>query len=172
MIHKLFWVVKNITPYAYVSVLPVSTETLILGNVDLESELLVIFADAFAQNFHAGVLTGDGTGLNFKGLFTDILTSNKVECEAVGVPKVADLISLALQIKDFDDSAIVINLSIYAQILADTTVGVADVDKEELIRNKTIEGVNVILTGTAPSPISSGSTVAVAGKPSMKISKK
>ena len=56
------------------------------------------------------------------------------------------------------------NPSTYSKILADTTPGVAEIYKEELVRNKKIEGVRVLLTGYAPSTITSGSIVAVGGK--------
>jgi HK97 family phage major capsid protein len=156
---------KSITPHAYVSILPISLEALTLGTVNFDSELPAIFADAFAQGFHRGILTGDGTGLNFTGLFTAIPAANKVECEAAGNPTIADLVKLALTVQDLTDSGvIVLSPSIYAGILADTTAGVADVYKEELIRNKTIENVQVILTSAAPSVLTAGSIVAVAGR--------
>lgn len=155
----------SITPHAYVSVLPISAEALSLGFANLEAELPSIFADAFAQAFHNGVVTGTGTGSNFKGLFTGIAAPNTVECLVTGAPKVVDLVGLALKIRDYTDEAvIVLNPSIYSQILGDATTGVAEIYKEELVRNKTIEGVNVLVTGAAPSSISAGSTVAVAGR--------
>jgi HK97 family phage major capsid protein len=156
---------KSITPHAYVSILPISLEALTMGTVNLDSELPAIFADAFAQGFHRGILTGDGTGLNFTGLFSAIPASNKVVCAAAGNPKIADLVKLALTVQDLTDSGvIVLSPSIYAGILADTTTGVAEVYKEELIRNKTIENVQVILTSAAPSDTTSGEIVAVAGR--------
>jgi HK97 family phage major capsid protein len=156
---------KSITPYAYVSVLPVSAESLSLGSVNLDSELPTIFADAYAQGFHNAILTGDGTGRNFKGIFTAVPTANKVACGASGNPKVADLVKLALTIQDYtDEGVIIMNPSIYSGIMADATTGVADLYKEELIRDKKIEGVPVILTSAAPSAITTGSVVATAGR--------
>jgi HK97 family phage major capsid protein len=156
---------KSITPHAYVSILPISMEALKLGTVNFDSELPAIFSDAFAQGFHRGILTGDGTGLNFTGLFGAIPAGNTITCGATGNPKIADLVKLALTVQDLTDSGvIVLSPSIYAGILADTTSGVADVYKEELIRNKTIENVQVILTSAAPSDTTSGEIVAVAGR--------
>jgi HK97 family phage major capsid protein len=156
---------KSITPHAYVSILPISLEALTMGTVNFDSELPAIFADAFAQAFHTGILTGSGAGLNFTGLFESILSANTVTCGATGNPKIADLVKLALTVQDLTDSGvIVVSPSIYAGILADTTTGVADVYKEELIRNKTIENVQVILTSAAPSDTTSGEIVAVAGR--------
>jgi HK97 family phage major capsid protein len=156
---------KSITPHAFVSILPISLEALTMGTVDFDSELPAIFADAFAQAFHTGVLTGSGTGLNFTGLFNAIPTANQIACGAAGNPKIADLVELALTVQDLTDSGvIVLSPSVYAGILADSTTGVADVYKEELIRNKTIENVRVILTSASPSSLTAGSIVAVAGR--------
>jgi HK97 family phage major capsid protein len=156
---------KSVTPHAYVSILPISLEALTMGTVNLDSELPAVFADAFAQGFHRGILTGDGSGLNFKGLFASIPTANQVACAAEGNPTIADLVRLALTVQDLTDSGvIVLSPSIYAGVLADTTAGVADVYKEELIRVKSIENVPVILTSAAPSALTEGSVVAVAGR--------
>jgi HK97 family phage major capsid protein len=156
---------KSITPHAYVSILPVSLETITMGTVNFDSELPAIFADAFAQAFHRGILNGTGTGLDFNGLFTAVPAANKIECAATGNPQIADLVELALTIQDLtDEGVIVLAPSIYAGILADTSTGVAEVYKEELIRSKTIENVKVILTSAAPSVLTAGSLVAVAGR--------
>jgi HK97 family phage major capsid protein len=155
----------TLTPHAYVSVLPVSAEALTLGTVNFDAELPAIFADAFAQAFHNGILTGAGTGLLFKGLFASIPAANKIECAAAGAPTIADLVNLALEIQDkTDEGVIIMRSSTYAAILADATAGVADLYKEELIRMKTIEGVRVILTSAAPGVTTAGSVMAVAGR--------
>jgi HK97 family phage major capsid protein len=156
---------KTIQPYAWISLLPVSAEALQLGSVDVENELPAIFADSFAQGMHNAIATGSGTGMNFQGLFVGIPSGNQTVCGAAGAPKIADLVSLALKVKDYTDEAvIVLNPAIHSAVLADATTGVADVYKESLIRDKTIEGVRVILTGAAPSSTSAGATVAVAGR--------
>jgi HK97 family phage major capsid protein len=156
---------QSLTPYAYVSILPVSAEAISLGSVNIEAELQTIFADAFAHTFHSGILTGNGTGRNFKGIFPAITTGSKITCAAAGMPKIGDLVKLALTIQDMtDDGVVIMSPSIYSLIIADATTGVADVYKEELIKNKKIEGVPILLTSDAPSSVSSGSVVAVAGK--------
>lgn len=157
--------IRQLTPVAYASVLPVSAEAVKMGAINIESELNSIFADAFAQAFHAGVLQGDGLGRNMLGLFPAIPVANRIPCGAAGAPLVADLVTLALGMKDrTDNSVIIMNPSIYSSILADVTVGVADLYKEELIRSKTIEGVPVLLTSGAPAATAAGSIVAVAGE--------
>ena len=154
---------RSVTPHAFVSILPVSAEALTLGSVNFETELPAIFAESFADGFAQQVVQGNGTGLNFQGLFTGV--TETVNCAVTGVPRVNDLVRLALQVRDFtDDAIIVMHPTVYAGILADATTGVAELYKDELIRNKTIEGVRVLLTGYAPSSIVAGSTVAVAGR--------
>jgi len=155
---------KSLTPHAFVSILPVSAETLALGSIDFDSELSAIFADAFADGFAKQVIQGDGTGLNFKGLWTGL--TEKVLCAKTGAPTMNDLVNLALKIKDYtDDGLILLHSTIYSGITADTsTAGLVQVYREELVRNKTIEGVKVLVTGYSPSAIDAGSIVAVAGK--------
>jgi len=154
---------KSITPHAFVSILPVSAEALTLGSVNLEAELPLIFAEAFSDGFAKQVIQGDGKGMNFTGLFTN--KPVEVKCATTGVPVMADLVNLALTMRDYtDDAVIVMNPTVYSHILADATKGVAQLYKEELIRTKTIEGVKVLLTGYAPSETVAGSTVAVAGR--------
>jgi HK97 family phage major capsid protein len=156
---------RSITPHAFVSILPISLEALTMGTVNFDSDLPAIFADAFAQAFHTGVLTGSGLGLNFTGLFESVPTANTIVCGATGTPKVADLVKLALTVQDLtDNGVIVLGPTTYAGILSDSTTGIAEVYKEELIRNKTIENVQVILTSAAPSTTTTGDIVAVAGR--------
>ena len=156
---------KSITPIAYVSILPVSAETLTLGSFNFETELPAIFADAFADGFAKGVIQGNGTNGNFRGLFDAIPANRQINCAAAGTPKIQDLVALALQIRDYTDEAIIVmNPTVYSGIIADAANGVAQLYKEELIRNKTIEGVKVLLTGYAPSSIAAGAVIAVAGR--------
>ncbi|ULQ59231.1 phage major capsid protein [Brucepastera parasyntrophica] len=155
---------STITPYAYVSLLQVSAETLMLGQANLEAELPEIFADAFADAMHEGLLIGDGLGRNMAGLFPAIPAGNQIACGAAGTPLMADIVKLALTIQDKKgEGVIILNQNIYTGIMADPTTGVADLYKEELIRSKTVEGIKVILTSDAPNSITAGSVVAVAG---------
>jgi HK97 family phage major capsid protein len=144
-------------PRAYVSVLPVSAETINLGAVNFESELPTVFADAFAQAWHTGVLTGSGTGLQMKGLFTSIPAGNQI----VGNADFESLHNLALKIQDYvDDGVIIINPAIYAEIFADAS----DPVKAAWLMNREIEGVKIIVTSAAPSAVTAGSIFAVAGR--------
>jgi HK97 family phage major capsid protein len=152
---------KSLTPHAFVSLLPVSAETLTLGSVNFEAELPAIFADAFGQGFHTQILTGSGTGLNFRGIFT-VAKSNTTFIEKD--PSIMALRDLALTLQDYNDmdGAILMHPTVYSTIMADSGVEV-DLYKEELIRTKTIEGIRLILTSGAPSSLASGACYAVGG---------
>jgi HK97 family phage major capsid protein len=156
---------KILTPHSWVSVLPVSAEVLSLGSIDFESKLSELFADAFAQAFHKQILTGDGTGLNFQGLFTGIPSVNHIACKASGAPTIEDIELLALSLGDFvDDSVIIMHPSIYAAVLDSASDAVDAILVEGLVRDRTIEGVKVILTGGAPDATTENSIVAMGGQ--------
>jgi HK97 family phage major capsid protein len=155
--------VKTLTPKAFVSILPVSLEALSLGVVDMESELPEIFSEAFMRTFHTKIVRGPGGG-DFQGLFTGVPADNLIDCAAAGYPKIDDLVLLALTIHDFaDDACIVLHPSVYAGIISDDT-NLNLPYREEMIRGKTIEGVPLILTSSAPSATAAGSVTAVAGR--------
>jgi HK97 family phage major capsid protein len=156
---------KILTPYSWVSVLPVWAEVLSLGSIDFESKLSELFADAFAQTFHQQILTGDGTGRNFQGLFAGIPAVNHLPCKEAGAPTIEDLELLALSLGDFvDDSVIIMHPSIYAAILDSASDAVDAILVEGLVRDRTIEGVKVILTGGAPDATTKDSIVAMGGR--------
>ncbi len=155
--------IKSLAPYAYVSVLPVSDATILMGGSNFEAELPSIFAEAFAKAMHKGIVAGTGADREMLGLFTGTdFTSHT--CKAAGSPAMADLVNFALSLQEYyNDAVIVMNPAIYSAITASAEDDITRVYKEELIRNKSIEGVNVILTSYAPSATASGSVVAVGG---------
>jgi HK97 family phage major capsid protein len=154
---------KSLTPHAFVSLLPVSAETLNLGSVNFEAELPAIFADAFSQAFHDQIATGSGTGLNFKGIFTTAAANtNAIDVD----PTLKGLRDLALQLQDYNDmdGVIIMHPSVYSLIMSDTAVtNGEDLYKEELIRSKMIEGVRVMLTTACPSSVASSACFCVGG---------
>lgn len=154
----------TLLPETFVSVLPVSFETLKYIPVDFENELLEIFADAFADCMAHNVINGRGktTYYEFDGLFTSVPSGNKIACASSGAPTIADLVNLALTMQDkvMSDPCIVISPTLYAGITAATVQGY-DVYKNELIMNRTIEGVKVLVSGYAPSTTTAASVVAV-----------
>jgi len=153
---------RVLRPRAFISILPVSAETLAMGSIDFERELPRIFGKAFAQGFAQQVLTGDGLGNNFLGIFPG--AGRFVNCQMAGVPRVMDIVGLAMEIRDFsvDKAVIIMSNQTYTGIQGDATAGVAEKYKEILIREKRIENVPVLVTGFAPSSVVSGSTVAMA----------
>ena len=152
----------TLLPSTYVSILPISLETLNYSAADLEAELPRIFGDVFAQAILNGMVNGRGatTYSEFDGLFGVAGTS--ISCAAAGAPTIKDLVNLALRMSDLDmyEPRIVISPTLYAAV---TTVQVQgyDVYIEELIRNKTVEGIPVRMTGKAPTATTASSIVAV-----------
>ena len=154
----------DLEPETYFSELPVSWETLKYLPVDFEAELVEIFADAFASAMQNQVINGRGksTYYEFNGLFTSVPSGNKISCGASGAPKISDLVTLALKMQEkvMSDPCIVISPTLYAGISAASVSGY-DVYKNELIMNRTIEGVKVLVCGDAPSTTTATSVVAV-----------
>jgi HK97 family phage major capsid protein len=152
---------KSLNPHAFVSLLPVSSETLTLGSVNFEAELPGIFADAFAQGFHRSIAVGSGTGLDFKGIFTTV-ASGTPTVAAVGLKALRDL---ALKLQDYTDSGVILtHPGVYSLIMADAAGKEVDLYKETLIRDKRIEGVEVIITSACPDSTAAGAVYAVGGR--------
>jgi HK97 family phage major capsid protein len=153
-------------PKAYISELAVTYETLQKSAVNLDAELPAIFADAFWQGLHKQILTGNGAGNNMQGIFTAAASAtgeNKLTCATAGTVTIADVVSLATAVQErTDDAVIILSPAIYSLIMADATAGVADLYKEELIRDKRLEGLQVLLTPGAPKATSAGAVVAAA----------
>jgi len=154
----------SLEPETYFSELPVSWETLKYLPVDFENELIEIFADAFADAMAAQVVVGKGkpTYNEFSGLFTSVPAGNQIACASSGAPAMADLVKLALKMQEkvMNDPCIVISPTLYAGITAAAVTGF-EVYKNELIMNRTIEGVKVLVCGYAPSTTTANSIVAV-----------
>ena len=143
---------KTMTPYAYISVLPVTAEALQFGAIDVENEVPEIFAEAFADAAHKGMVTEDGSGQKMTGIFAKAMGATEIQCAAAGLPTMKDLVDLALQVKDKSDSCVIVmNTKVYSNITAGKANDEYKVYKEELIRTKRVEGVEVILTNYAPS---------------------
>lgn len=159
----------EITPKAYVAVLPITAEALKLGIVDLEAELPDVFGRAFAKVMHSGMVTGAGTSKKMTGLFTAAAdsTSGATVTELAAnqtAIKLSDLATLALTVSALDEEyEIVMNPTVYGSMLADSTAGEdVKIYKESLIRDKTIEGVKVTLDAKAPTSTSAGAILCVA----------
>lgn len=151
---------KTIAPAAYFSEINISYEALKMGAANLEAELPGIFRDAFVSALDDGIVTGAQSGA-VKGIWTAVPTANKIACAAAGLPTLADMVALAEKLNDYDiaDPVIVMSPTVHAALLAENS-SVYDFVKEELARNKSILGCEVIVTGKAPSTVTAGSVIA------------
>lgn len=151
-------------PMTFVSILPVSFEAIRYSSFDWDTEIYRIFGDAFGMAMAKNMVSGRGktTYSEFGGLFTSVPAGNQIACAASGAPTIADLVKLALTMQDKEMAAptIVISPTLYAGITAATVQGF-DVYKNELIMNRTIEGVRVEVTGYAPTATTANAIVAV-----------
>lgn len=154
----------ELVPETYLSELPISFETLKYCAADIEAQLPTIFAEAFADAIANQIINGRGktTYYEFGGLFATVPSGNKIECAASGAPTIVDLVKLALTMRDktMTDPAIFISPTLYAGISTASVSGY-DVYRNELIMNRTVEGVKVIVTGHCPSTTTANSIVAV-----------
>lgn len=124
--------------------IPVSNEVLNLSSVsDFEAELQKIIADVYADTLAYNVFSADGTGA-FKNIYNGAteVTASKLNITA--------LAKLALEVSDKTDNAvIVLNPKVYADIEGSESSAREKQYIKELIGNRTIEGVPVILTSYA-----------------------
>lgn len=124
--------------------IPVSNEVLNLSSVsDFEAELQKIIADVYADTLAYNVFSADGTGA-FKNIYDGAteVTASKLNITA--------LAKLALEVSDKTDNAvIVLNPKVYADIEGSESSAREKQYIKELIGNRTIEGVPVILTSYA-----------------------
>lgn len=149
----------TIIPKEAFASLPVSDMTLDLSEVELANELPEIFANAFSVLMASEMMTGDGT--NMQGIFTD--TGVTVDTKAIAVANLGTF-ALALKGKKYRNPCIVMSSTVYNAFISDTaTDETTKIYKEDLIRNKSIEGVAVVITPYAPTTITSGSKIAIGG---------
>lgn len=148
----------TLTPAQAMCSLPVTQMTLDLSAVDLEAELPEIFGEAFGTLMAEGMVTGDGTTNKMTGLFAASATAYS---KALTIANLAGL-AVVLRDKDFERPCIVMSPTVYNAFLADeSTDKTTELYKETLIRDKTIEGVEVVLTGYAPTAVTATSKIAI-----------
>ncbi|HGE70877.1 TPA: phage major capsid protein [Candidatus Poribacteria bacterium] len=156
---------KTLQPKAYASLLPVSAETLLMSGANIEAALPEAFADVFRDAMMAGSITGSGTSGAMLGMFASSALSNSVSCGASGAPKLADLLNLALKIKDLTETGmIVLNGTFLAGMLAESGSSLDAIKNEIMIRGSVL-GIPIYPTGHAPTTITAGSIVAVGMDP-------
>lgn len=160
--------VKEVVPYAWTSVLPVDYDTVLYSFTDVENKIPGLMAESFRTAMCNGMFTGDGSNGTIKGIFAEgsVAADNLIETASASAVGLKDLLDLALKVKDMDiaNAVMIMHPAIYSAIVA-AEGGVYDFVKEELVRNKSVEGISVILTGKAPSfaDASAGDTVVWAG---------
>lgn len=142
--------VKTVTPTGYGTSIGVSDYAMKLSSANLDSELRKSLVDGMAN-------------LVAKSIIDE--ADDQVTQTVTGGLTFAGLANLALAMKNkFDDGAIVMNSAVYTAIRATATGNEDKVYLEELIREKTIEGVKVIFSSDMPSATTSGSTLAIGGR--------
>lgn len=151
-----------ITPYAYVSVLPISAEAILMGGANIEARLPEIFGDAFAYAMMDGMVNGDST---MTGLFADASLTNDVSCGASGAPTWADMVGLTSTLKGMMiNPQIIINPTFVSGLLTAASSSLESL-KGELLTRESIRGIPLFETLYAPTVITAGSVVAVGMDP-------
>ena len=136
--------VKKINPETYFTVLPITYEAARQSFVGLEERIPGLLAEAFRTAM---------CKLVFDGIFDDdnVASANQIETASASAVSFKDLDDLALAVLDTDiaEPVIVMHPEIYSALAAADAAGYNFL-KEELVRNKSLEGVKVVLTGKAP----------------------
>lgn len=137
--------VKKINPKTYVGILPITYEAARQSFVGLEARIPGLLAESFRTAMCNKV---------FSVIFDDdnVAAANQIATASASAVSVKDLLDLALAMKDMDiaNPVMIMHQGIYSAIAAADANGY-DFVKEELVRNKSVEGVKVILTGKAPA---------------------
>lgn len=154
----------EIQPKCYAEVLPITAEQLLLGFADLESILPEVFAKVFRRKMHKGMLNGNGTDKNMKGLWVSATSGNVTTLAATNASlKISDLAGLAVKLNGLDNEyEIVIAQRAYQDLISDSTTGEdVKIYKEGLIRDKMIENVYVRIDPYATYTKTTGQVLAV-----------
>lgn len=151
--------VKKITPVTHVAILPITYEAARQSFVGLEERIPGLLAESYRTAM---------CNLMFTELFkaANVASANQIETATASEVGIKDLLDLALAVKDTDiaEPVLIINQEVYSAIAA-AEGGVYDFVKEELVRDKKVEDVPVIITGKAKkfSTASAGDVVAWCG---------
>lgn len=143
--------VAKVSPITHVGILPITYECARQSFVNLEARIPQLLSDSFRTGM---------CNMLFAGIFNKANIGNKIEASTANEIKLADLEALALAVLDTDSAepVIVMNPDIYSKLATTNEVGY-DFIREELVRNKSVEGIKVILTGKAPKFYGESSTL-------------
>lgn len=159
--------IKEVNPFPFASILPITYTMLKFDKIGFESKLTGLFSDVFARCFHEQIINGKGSAQKqFEGLMEMTFDAGKtVTAAASGKLSVTDLAELALTLSDKTDSGcIIMHPSVYSKICADSPKqDLSAVYLKQLIENKSIEGVKIVLTSYMPKDTASGKVAVVAG---------
>lgn len=147
--------VKKINPVTYCGILPITWECARLSFVGLEDRIPGLLAESFRTAMCNKLFT-----ILFDK--NNIAAANQISTGASNAVSLADLDALALAVLDTDiaEPVIVMNPDVYSAIASADNVAGYQFLKEELVRNKTVEGIKVILSGKAPKFYGASSTIA------------
>lgn len=164
--------VKKINPITHVGILPITWECARQSFVGLEERIPGLLAESFrtamCNQLFSIIFNKDNIyGGSAAASYAD---THKIETNSASAVTLADLDKLALLVLDTDiaEPVIVMNPDIYSKLATTNEVGY-DFIREELVRNKTVEGIKVVLSGKAPkfygsaAQVSTGDVAVFAG---------
>lgn len=146
-----------ILPVPYISTLPVSFDALNFYSANLESKLSSMFAGVYATAMHKVIVDA---------LFhtTGVASGNKIHLTASGLPTINALAELTYTLGDYTDTGLMVMNSAALRHALDSASDVSGrIYAEEIQRSKTLNGVKIITTSFAPTAVTDGVLVVVAG---------
>ncbi len=155
----------TITPYAYVSVLPVSAEALTQSAANIEARLPEIFRDAFADAMMYGMIIGDST---MTGIFTKNTSMNLLDgtAHATAYQLVwGDILQFAVNAQGYSFTPLITINPVHINTLLQATGTNYDPLKYELMNRRTLRGIEIYETGYAPTAMTDEAVVSVAFDP-------
>lgn len=155
----------EIQPKAYARVLPITYEMQTMGSVNFEAQINDVFTKAFNRTMHKGMLTGDGADKRMKGILTSAKATDATKIEiGASTIKINDLAGLALSVLGKSESfTLLMNPSVYQTLLSDSSTSEdIKIYKEGLIRDKSIEGVPILLDSLLTVGTAAGSPLVIA----------
>ena len=145
--------VKKINPITHVGILPITYECAKQSFVGLEQRIPGLLAESFRTAMCNMIFS------KTSGIFAPANIGNKLDIVDSAVTfENLDTLALAVLDTDVAEPVIVMNPDVYSKLAATTTEEYSFL-KEELVRNKSVEGIKVILTGKAPKVYNAGGTI-------------
>jgi HK97 family phage major capsid protein len=161
---------KTLTLKPWISTLPVSVGLWEGLSVDgFKDKLVGIFSDAFLSSIDNAAINGTGSAPDSLGVFVaaagGVPTSQDITGAAATSFTLVDLLTLVAAIRNRynpEDCSVVLNGSFISAMLAESSSSFEGI-KNEILLKGSIRGVEIIESGNAPTTLTAGSYVAVAG---------